>query len=480
MSDIQKLKDEIGENESPDRSNYLNWAIRALMIWWKVNRNLKYITILGGSVFSILTAWIAYNTYVSSENQNELIQLQNKIIREQNILQESQRRSTYVLLLENLMDAVDFDLQNDSSLSESTYSKTSSLNSLFEPYHLMGDSGLMVKKASPERSMLFQLISTRRDINQSSLERFFVENVFSDLILNETVYKNLNWSYTSIRNSTFFSARFEEMQFHNAFFNGVTFDNSIIRNSLIQKCSYSNSKLYGMIERNKIENSRFSHSSISFLGKNLILNSQFLWSEIHSPDTYETPRPKNIKEYKRNGLACELIGCDIFNSRLSSRTGISISKSMIDKSIFDLHNTSSLIIDSSILCNPAFEEVAAQNQNNLESQAQLNQVTSSRRQFQKTDPKFLIQNCAIVVTTDSLTANIINTLGFRNCLLLIDSTLVDYNMILPVFKKHSPKTKSKDETNHLIKEFISSNPQAQNDIWMSYLINPQLKLFLIE
>lgn len=115
-------------------------------------------------------------------NQNRLLSIQNERIEQQNQLIEAQRRSSYVFLLGNIMDAVNDELKAESNierkLSPQLIGQIISLSNSLTPYRFMIDSTLSIKSLSPERGMLL-VFMLQSKINKDDLNAIFAQGNFN-------------------------------------------------------------------------------------------------------------------------------------------------------------------------------------------------------------------------------------------------------------------------------------------------------------
>ena len=136
------------------------------LIWISI---LVFI-VLGGSISNILIY-----------QKNKLIKYQNILIEQKSAQIESERNSSLVHLMGNILDKVDDELTNNPQriLSDETIARIAALSYSFKPYsYFVGDS-LSEKKYSPERGQLLLALS-KMNIDSSSFDKIKLKASFSE------------------------------------------------------------------------------------------------------------------------------------------------------------------------------------------------------------------------------------------------------------------------------------------------------------
>lgn len=132
----------------------------------------------------LLGTLLLYNQNKLLNQQNELLTLQNIRLSQQTYLQEAERRSALILLMGNLLDALDNELKDDigqpgaRDLSPQLIGRIIALSSGLKPYRYLDNDSLIQKEISPERGqLLLSIISS--EVDNGSLRRIFQSADFS-------------------------------------------------------------------------------------------------------------------------------------------------------------------------------------------------------------------------------------------------------------------------------------------------------------
>ncbi len=132
----------------------------------------------------LLGTLLLYNQNKLLTQQNELLIRQNIRLDQQTYLQEAERRSALILLMGNLLDALDNELKEDfgqknvRDLSPQLIGRIIALSSGLKPYRYLESDSLIAKEISPERGQLLLSILSS-EIDNSSLRRIFQSADFS-------------------------------------------------------------------------------------------------------------------------------------------------------------------------------------------------------------------------------------------------------------------------------------------------------------
>ena len=132
----------------------------------------------------LLGTLLLYNQNKLLTQQNDLLVQQNTRLVQQTYLQEAERRSALILLMGNLLDALDNELKDDigqpgvRDLSPQLIGRIIALSSGLKPYRYLDNDSLIQKEISPERGqLLLSIISS--EIDNGSLRRIFQSADFS-------------------------------------------------------------------------------------------------------------------------------------------------------------------------------------------------------------------------------------------------------------------------------------------------------------
>ena len=132
----------------------------------------------------LLGTLLLYNQNKLLTQQNELLIRQNLRLDQQTYLQEAERRSALILLMGNLLDALDHELKEDigqknvRDLSPQLVGRIIALSSGLKPYRYLEGDSLIAKEISPERGQLLLSILSS-EVDNGSLKRIFQSADFS-------------------------------------------------------------------------------------------------------------------------------------------------------------------------------------------------------------------------------------------------------------------------------------------------------------
>ena len=157
-------------------------------------------------IFALLATAIPY---VLLYNQNKLFKAQNKLFENQNSridqqtkLVEAQRRSSYVLLMSNILDKVDEELKGakdipyheSRKLSELTIGRIAALSQSLKPYYYLDGDTLISKPLSPERGQLLLALANSKLDTIITYPKIYSKTIFhySDLKYTNLSHANLS------------------------------------------------------------------------------------------------------------------------------------------------------------------------------------------------------------------------------------------------------------------------------------------------
>lgn len=147
---------------------------------------------------------------------------QNSLIKTQNSLVESTRKSSYGFQLANIFDAID---DQGSNISNNLIGRIIGISHSLKPYKLLVDNKLSEKAYSPERAQLL-LFLVNSDINRSDLNKIYQSADFSSCDLSNM---NLTGKYLA-------GANLEK----------ANFENTILDKSNLNKANLKNTNLAGI------------------------------------------------------------------------------------------------------------------------------------------------------------------------------------------------------------------------------------------
>lgn len=232
------------QNRSKRLSNIIGWYKVKGRVNYSLNKVLEKLT----SDISWLTnklslkSWLAIFTFlvVSLEvwilfKQNTLFSIQNDKIIQQNDLIEAQRRSSYVFLMGNIMDAVNRELSNpknkDRILTNELRGEIISLSHSLLPYRFILDGNMTRQSYSPERGMLLVFLLQAK-INSSDLTSILTNGSFASSFLN-----TLSIDSDSVKTLTLTGSRIDRLIVTNSYVNELRCHSCEINNEIVFKNS---------------------------------------------------------------------------------------------------------------------------------------------------------------------------------------------------------------------------------------------------
>lgn len=155
--------------------------------------------------------------------QNNLMENQNALVKQQMSLDEAGRRSALIALMSNIMDKVDDEIKEQRSdllkkgmskaavdtmkfsLSQSLIGQITALSHSFKPYRFLDADTLIGKPLSPERGqLLITLVQIPLDSN--TLHQIYLHATFRSADLKDAILNRVNLSGLDLNNANFTKA----------------------------------------------------------------------------------------------------------------------------------------------------------------------------------------------------------------------------------------------------------------------------------
>ena len=184
----QKLFLNIWDKEFKTAQTTFNALFAKVFAWYSWMNFRRWILTIFQMLFvgfgGLLGTLLLYNQNKLLIRQNELLTNQNIRLDQQTYLQEAERRSALILLMGNLLDALDKELKDDigqagvRDLSPQLIGRVIALSSGLKPYRYLDNDSLIDKETSPERGQLLLSILSS-EIDNGSLRRIFQSADFS-------------------------------------------------------------------------------------------------------------------------------------------------------------------------------------------------------------------------------------------------------------------------------------------------------------
>lgn len=165
-----------------------NALFAKVFAWYSWMNFRRWIVMVFQTLFvgfgGLLGTLLLYNQNKLLTQQNELLSIQNVRLSQQTYLQEAERRSALILLMGNLLDALDGELKEDigkkgvRDLSPQLIGRIIALSSGLKPYRYLESDSLIAQEISPERGQLLLSILSS-EVDNGTLRRIFQSADFS-------------------------------------------------------------------------------------------------------------------------------------------------------------------------------------------------------------------------------------------------------------------------------------------------------------
>lgn len=264
-------------------------------------------------VGSLITTLVASISLILSYNSNTLL-------KQQNMLSEATRRSSYVFLTSNILDKVDEELKSPGNekdtLSEQLISRIVAITYSLKPYYYYEKSELVKKPLSPERGQLLQAL-VGSGIDTSSLKKIYQSAIFdySDLRdaklektylagirlknadLTNVFLPNANLEKTRLESSIFINANLDGANLFQANFDSTNLTNTSLITAKLLEVDFSDANFTG---------AHFNHCSfINADIRNIVVDSStdfsntfFVKAKIYPDDWFTKLKNAKTRGYK--------------------------------------------------------------------------------------------------------------------------------------------------------------------------------------
>lgn len=164
------------------------------------------------------------------ENQNSLLSQQTTKLEQQTTLSESNRRSSLIFLMSNVLDKLDDELKANKGRKISTElsARIISLSNSFKPYFILEGNQISKQRLSPERGQLLVAL-VKSNLNDAD----FIYNILA----------SSNFSFSDLRNVDLRDANITNSRLNNSNFAGATLSGSSFRLSMIKDSDFSGADL---------------------------------------------------------------------------------------------------------------------------------------------------------------------------------------------------------------------------------------------
>lgn len=234
-------------------------------------------------------------------NQNSLIENQNRRLDQQTYLQEAERRSSLVFMLDGIMQDIDKELKSDSSgnLSEGLIGRIISISHALKPYHFLRGDTLTKKELSPERGQLL-INLTNSKISKQTLNRIYLTGNFTDsdltgFVCSKCWLENINLTGSDLSNSLIMHTRLQNVNFSDAIisanFINVIFRYTVFKDANISNCTFTTGEFQEM---------NFDPAAERYGFQNTIVESENWFDELISNKIKGAEKLKDNYIIKRN------------------------------------------------------------------------------------------------------------------------------------------------------------------------------------
>ncbi len=184
----QILFKNVWNKEFKTAESTFNALFAKVFAWYSWMNFRRWIVMVFQTLFvgfgGLLGTLLLYNQNKLLTQQNELLSIQNVRLSQQTYLQEAERRSALILLMGNLLDALDDELKEDigqkgvRDLSPQLIGRIIALSSGLKPYRYLESDSLIAQEISPERGQLLLSILSS-EVDNGTLKRIFQSADFS-------------------------------------------------------------------------------------------------------------------------------------------------------------------------------------------------------------------------------------------------------------------------------------------------------------
>jgi hypothetical protein len=189
----------IGDNSGNSYKSLIKELIKKIAVLFPIinawRRRLLLLNILGstiGTAIAIATFYLGCETNRLADEQNKLLQFEIDKMVTQNHLTEADRRSSMILMVDNVMEAIDREQSEDKELlSPRLIARIGALSHSLKPYYSMGDSSLQDKKYSHERGVLLNLLFNNGYLGNINMVKITDACTFNHLSLTDSKLRNV-------------------------------------------------------------------------------------------------------------------------------------------------------------------------------------------------------------------------------------------------------------------------------------------------
>lgn len=242
----------IWEKDFKTAETTFNILFTKLFAWYSWMNFRRWIVMVFQTLFvgfgGLLGTLLLYNQNKLLTQQNELLTNQNIRLTQQTYLQEAERRSALILLMGNLLDALDKELKDDigqkgaRDLSPQLVGRIIALSSGLKPYRYLESDSLIAQEISPERGQLLLSILSS-EVDNGTLRRIFQSADFSFSELQGAALAGEFLEGINLRNADLSKANLNGARLAGADLNKADLSGAILAGTDLRKANLSETDL---------------------------------------------------------------------------------------------------------------------------------------------------------------------------------------------------------------------------------------------
>ncbi len=242
-------------------------------------RMLGWIAGLVAACGSVALFSISYMQVQRLDSQIKLLRDQNKIVNAQNVLIESERRSSLNTELTSIFESIEKFLdENDATeveyikLSKLLIGRISALSRVLKPYKMIGENGLLTDTPiSPERGHLLLVLTNLKvdmrpilDLGADFSNAELDATKLGKLVLVKANLDNINFQGFRVNEADLSESSFINANLSKAYFKKTNFKKAILENAILDKIVIHHSDLSEVILRSaSLKGANISHSNLT-------------------------------------------------------------------------------------------------------------------------------------------------------------------------------------------------------------------------
>ncbi len=242
----------VWEKDFKTAETTFNALFTKLFAWYSWMNFRRWIVMVFQTLFvgfgGLLGTLLLYNQNKLLTRQNELLTNQNIRLTQQTYLQEAERRSALILLMGNLLDALDKELKDDigqkgtRDLSPQLVGRIIALSSGLKPYRYLESDSLIAQEISPERGQLLLSILSS-EVDNGTLRRIFQSADFSFSELQGAALAGEFLEGINLRNADLSKANLNGARLSGADLNKADLSGAILAGTDLRKANLSETDL---------------------------------------------------------------------------------------------------------------------------------------------------------------------------------------------------------------------------------------------